>query len=142
MRLNESESGFSLIELAIVCTVIGLMLAMGVPAYQTLSQSQSLRGASQSIAGQITLARARAMATGATQTVNFDSGTNPPRIVVLSGKASRTWSLPKGITFSNANSFTMSSDGRASTSQYIVLQNRKAIRDTVSVLTSGLVLIR
>ena len=83
----------------------------------------------------------RAYAGSQTQ-VNFDSGTNPPRIVVLSGTASRTWSLPKGITFSNANSFAMTSDGRASTSQYIVLQNRKAIKDTVSALTSGLVLIR
>ena len=142
MRSNGPESGFSLIELAIVCTVIGLMLAMGIPAYHSLSQDQSLRGAAQAIVGQITLARASAMATGTTRTVNFDSSTNPPRIVVLAGTTARTWSLPKGITFSNATSFAMTSDGRATTSQYIVLQNLKANRDTVSVLTSGLVLLR
>ena len=142
MHANNRESGFSLIELAIVLTVIGLMLAMGIPAFQTLSQSQSLRGASLNVAGQITLARTRAMATGVSQTVNFDGSTTPARVVVLSGTASRTWALPKGITFASANSFNMTSDGRASTSQYIVLQNRRAIRDTVSVQTSGLVLVR
>jgi len=142
MRRDRSESGFSLIELAIVVTVIGLMLAMGIPAYKTLSQTQNLVGAAQNVAGQITLARARAIATGLTQTINFDSSTNPPRIVVLGGTGSRTWKVPKGITFASASSFTVTSDGRASTSQYIVLQNRQAIRDTVSVLTSGMVLVR
>ncbi len=142
MYANHRESGFSLIELAIVVTVIGLMLAMGIPAYKTLSQSQSLRGASQNVAGQITLARARAMATGVTQTVNFDASTTPARIVVLGGTAARTWKVPKGISFANASSFNMTSDGRASTSQYIVLQNLQAVRDTVSVQTSGLVLVR
>ena len=141
---RDSNSGFSLIELAIVLTVIGLLLTFGLPAYQSMSQDQQLRGTSQALAGQITLTRVRAMSTGNTQTVNFDASTTPHRIVVLSGTSSRVWNLPKAITFvsGNANSFNMTSDGRASSSQYVVLTNRKGLRDTVSIQMSGLVLIR
>jgi len=141
---SDVNAGFSLIELAIVLTVVGLLLGFGVPAYKSMSQDQQLRATSESLAGQITFTRLRAMSTGNTQTINFDNSTTPQRLVVLSGSAYRTWNLPRGITFVNGNaaSFNMTSDGRASTSQYVVLANNKGRRDTISVQVSGLVLVR
>jgi hypothetical protein len=84
------------------------------------------------------------MATGRTQTLNFNTTVTPPTMTVYDAVDHRSWTLPKGISFvsGTANSFTMTRDGRASTSQYIVLQNSKGNRDTVSVQTSGLALAR
>ena len=138
------ERGFSLIELMIVITIIGLMLLITIPTYHALSQDQQLRGAAGSIVGQVQLARVSAMATGRTQTLNFDTSTSPPSMTVFDAVNHHSWTLPKGISFvsGTANSFTMTRDGRASTSQFIVLQNRNGRRDTVSVQTSGLALAR
>ncbi len=139
-----STSGFSLIELAIVLVVISLMLAITIPAYRSFSGDQQLHGAAQAVGGQVQLARVRAMSTGLTQTVNFNTSTTPPSVYVLDSSHERKWTLPKGIQFASggASSFTLTSDGRASSSQYIVVQNAKGVRDTVSVETSGLVLAR
>ena len=142
-HLHDHERGFSLVELSTVLVVIGLVLAFTIPGYLRFSQDQQLRGTTQSLVAQIQLTRARAMATGTTQTVNFDNATTPHRIVVLGSGASRTWSLPKGITFVQGNtaSFDLTSDGRASGSRTIVIQNQQGRRDTLSVQMSGLTLV-
>jgi prepilin-type N-terminal cleavage/methylation domain-containing protein len=138
------DQGFSLIELAIVVTIIGLMLLVSIPAYHALSQDQQLHGAAQSVVGQVQLARVSAMSTGRTQNVNFNTGVTPPTITIFDTVDHRSWTLPRGISFASggANSFTVTRDGRASSSQYIVLQNNKGNRDTVSVQTSGYVIAR
>lgn len=138
----QNELGFSLVELAIVLTVIGLMLLVGIPAYRSMSQDQQLHGAAIAIGGQVQAARLTAMTTGRTQTLNFDTSTNPPSVYTVDLANSRVWTLPHGIRFVAGPSFTMGTDGRASASQYIVLQNERGFRDTVSVETSGLVIAR
>jgi prepilin-type N-terminal cleavage/methylation domain-containing protein len=139
-----AQSGFTLVELAIVVTVMSIMLAFGVASYSRLSQSQQGKGVSEAIAQQVILARTRAMATGRTQTLNFDTGTTPNRVVALDGTSSRTWTLPRGVHFASGSATTLAlaNDGRASASQYIVVQNQLGHVDTVSVQTSGFVLVR
>lgn len=143
-RAKLSGAGFSLVELMVVVTLIGILLGFAIPAYMMISSDQQLRGACQDVAGQIQLARSRAMTTGVAQTLNFDTGSNPPRVFILDATNSHAWKLPNGITFvtGNANSFQMTNDGRASSSQYVVIQNTKGRQDTVSVQLSGLVLVR
>lgn len=136
------ERGFQLIELMMVVLVIGLMLLVGIPAYRSMSQDQQLHGAAISVAGQVQRARVSAISTGRTQTINFDTSTNPPSVYTLDAVQSQSWTLPRGINFITSPSFTIGSDGRASASQYIVLQNERGYRDTISVETSGLVLAR
>ena len=140
----KKSTGFTLIELMIVLGVISLMLAISITAYHSFSGDQQLHGAAQAVGAQVQLARMRAMSTGITQTVNFNTTTTPPSVYVLDSSHARSWTLPKGITFATggASSFTLTSDGRASASQYIVIQNAKGLRDPVSVETSGLVLAR
>lgn len=136
--------GFSLVELAIVLVVISIVLAFGVGPYASLSQSQQGRGTAEAIGQQVLLARSRAMATGRTQTVNFDAATTPNRVLILDGATSRRWNLPRGIVFASGSATTLalSGDGRASSSQYIVVRNLRGGIDTVSVQTSGLVIVR
>ncbi len=141
---SSDSRGFSLVEMAMVVLVLGLVLAIGVGGFHSLSSDQSLIGAAQGIAGQVQLARARAMSTGTTQTVNFGTSTTPAKVFVIGTGGTRSWSLPRNVHFATggASSFNMTSDGRASTSTYIVLLNDKGVRDTISVETSGLVIVR
>jgi prepilin-type N-terminal cleavage/methylation domain-containing protein len=136
--------GFSLVELAIVLVVLSIVLAFSVGSYASLSQSQQARGTAEAIGQQVLLARSRAMATGRTQTINLDAGTTPNRVVVVDGASSRRWNLPRGIVFANgsATTFDLTCDGRASSSPYIVVRNLRGGVDTVSVQTSGLVIVR
>jgi prepilin-type N-terminal cleavage/methylation domain-containing protein len=139
-----SEAGFSLVELAIVMVVISIVLTMGIAAYPSLSQSQQLKGAAEAVGRQVQLSRARAMATGATQTLTFDKGTTPHSVLAQDAGGSRRWKLPRGISFATGSpaTVTLTRDGRASSSQYIVVQNLRGSLDTVSVQISGLVIVR
>jgi prepilin-type N-terminal cleavage/methylation domain-containing protein len=144
LRGTRTDHGFSLIELMVVLVVFGLVLSFGIPAYHGYSQDQQLHASAETVGRQVQLARMRAMSTGVTQTMNFDTLSTPNSLYILDATKSLKWSLPKGIKFATggANSFTLTNDGRASSSQYIVLKNLAARRDTVSVESSGLVLAR
>ncbi len=141
---QRGAEGFTLIELAITMVVIGLMLAFGLASYHSFSQDQQLRGSVEAVVGNVHLARVRAMSTGRAQRVSFDSTVTPAVVRSADATSSLSWPLPKGVHFVSpaADTFTLTSDGRASHSRYIVLQNPRGQRDTVSVETSGLVLAR
>ncbi len=141
---QRGDEGFTLIELAITMVVIGLMLAFGLASYHSFSQDQQLRGSVEAVVGNLQLARVRAMSTGSAESVSFDSTVTPAVMRSADATNSLSWPLPKGVQFVSpaADTFTLTSDGRASHSRYIVLQNPKGQRDTVSVETSGLVLAR
>lgn len=143
MRRASSQSGFSLIELAIVVLVLGLTIAIGVGGFHRYSADQQLRDSARSVAGQVTLARSLAMSTATTRTVNFDASSSPQSVRIL-GTSSRSWTLPREIHYATGSATTvnMTSDGRASASSYIVLQNNQGLRDTVSIESSGLVIAR
>jgi hypothetical protein len=60
-----------------------------------------------------------------------------------SGFVPAKWKLPRGITFYAIGvNPTMNTTGRSSASGLIILQDTNGNRDTVSVLTSGMVLTK
>ena len=145
-RLAPAPHGFSLIELVIVLVVFGVLAAFGVPAFQSFRTSVALKGSAQNIAGRIQLARVRAMATGAPTTLHFalDSIGAGDYHVHDGGAVGSHWDLPAHISYAPGSShgFTLTRDGRASTSAYVILQDGTGHRDTVSVELSGLVQVR
>jgi prepilin-type N-terminal cleavage/methylation domain-containing protein len=145
--MNRTARGFSLVEMAVVLLVFGMVLAFSVPAFQSISQSQRLKGAAENIAGQLRLAREKAIATGESQemhfTLNYPSGTDFDYHIHNAGVIGGSWALPRGISFYSVGvNPRMLTDGRASASGSIVLQDNRGNRDTVSVQLSGLVLTR
>lgn len=138
--------GFSLIEMMVVIAVMGVMVAIGVPAYNLWARSQSMKGAVQAIGGEVQMLRARAMATGKTQTIHFalDSTNAGDYHVHEDGRITAKFDLPRNIQYSiyNQGGFSITPDGRASASKLIILRDRRGNRDTVSVLTSGMVVVR
>jgi prepilin-type N-terminal cleavage/methylation domain-containing protein len=148
---DPAERGFSLIELAIVLVVMGILFAISVPGFKNISSSYQLRGAAENIAGQLRLAREKAIATGVEQPIHIPNSTTY-HVHYPSG-ISTTWTLPNGVTFANSTVgdwYYMAADGRfyqnsghtVTGSDIIVLGNTRGALDTVSVQLSGLILIR
>lgn len=143
---ERGNRGFTLVEMAVVVSIIGILFAIGVPSYLTYRRSQELQGAASNIASQIRLARATAIMTGRTQRFHLYAGFNGYDYHVHddTGPIKSGWTLPAGITYSWGNSLVsvdLDKDGRASTQLDIQLVREDGQRDTVSVQKSGMVLI-
>ena len=139
---DDGNRGFTLVELAMVLVVLGLLFSFCIPAFHSLSASQQLKGAGENLAVQLRMAREKAIATGVVQPMHF-VGTNVYHIHYPTGIAA-AWTLPTGISFTSSMNdwYRMQADGRCDNSGDIVLRDPRGDRDTVSVQLSGLVLTR
>src|SRR5689334_13895535 len=140
---HQHERGFSLIELMVSIVIFGLLIGFSVPSYQTYALTQKLRGTSENLVQTINLQRSRAMATGQSVTINFNTAA-PAGWTVMSAGRQNQMALPRGITYASANpaTLTLTRDGQVSNSGLVVFQNRTGTQDTVSIQLSGLALIR
>ena len=137
--------GFSMVELAIVMLVMGMIIAFAVPAVTGYRSSHMVKIASENIAGQLRLAREKAVSTSTTQTLRFMAGYQGSDYHVWNGSApDPKWKLPTGITYlwtaGTQDSFRLTQDGRSLDSGMIIVQDTRGVRDTVSVQRSGLIL--
>lgn len=139
----ERQSGFSLMELVVTLTIFGILIGFGIPSYQHYALTQKLRGTSENLVQTIQLQRSRAMATGQSITLNFNTAA-PAGWTVLGGGRSNHTDLPNGVSYASANPVSLILDrfGRVNSSGLVVFQNRTGALDTVSVELSGLALIR
>ena len=140
-----AENGFSLLELMTVVVIFGMILAFTIPAFSTYSASHQIKSTSEDIAGQLRLAREKAIATGATQTVHFSAAfMNSDYHIHNGGVVDPKWKLPTNIAYfwgaGTQWEYRMTKDGRCMDSGMIILQDPKGRRDTVSVQMSGLIL--
>ncbi len=140
--------GFSLIELAIVVTIFGLVLAFGVPAYQSYNRTQQLLGGTENLAGQLRLMRETAIGTGVNQTMHLNyqylwNGQLSDYHIHTAVLPGALFSLPKGVSYYGfTTSIWQANKDGTYTSGLIVLQDTQGNRDTVSILSSGLILTK
>jgi Tfp pilus assembly protein FimT len=132
-----------MIELMIVLVIFGLLVGFGLPSYQKYSRSQKLRGTSENLVQTIQLQRSRAMATGQDIRINFNTAA-PAAWTCMGEGRSTTTPLPNGVSYVSAtpNFLVLSRDGRSNASGEIIFTNTEGRNDTVSVMLSGLALIR
>jgi prepilin-type N-terminal cleavage/methylation domain-containing protein len=148
LSTNEQLRGFTLVELAITIIILGMLFAMGIPAFRSLSQSQVLVGNTENIAAEFRMLRQRALSQSSDQVLDFtanflnsDYHLNQP-----SGYVYPLGKLSPGITLyfgtGTSSSFTLHRDGTIDPAAMVILQNTRGMRDTVSVQVSGLVLTK
>jgi prepilin-type N-terminal cleavage/methylation domain-containing protein len=140
------QHGFSLMEMMVVMVVMGVLIAVTIPAYKHYTASHTAKAAAENITNQLSLARERAISTGQTQTIRFikDFGGTSDYHIWQNSTAGPSWRLPRGVTYrwsgGTQNTFRMTSDGRCQDQGYIILESDDGSLDTVSVRYSGLVL--
>jgi len=72
-RTDRRESGYSLIELAVVLVLLGLVVMVGMPAMQDWLERYRVRTAAQTLAADLQLQRMRAVSRNRRFTVVFDA---------------------------------------------------------------------
>jgi prepilin-type N-terminal cleavage/methylation domain-containing protein len=145
MKRHES-SGFTLVEMAVTILVLGLLFAFSIPAFQNVSSSYKLKGATENLAAQLRMAREKAIATGSGQPIHFTPNwmNSDYHIHYPSGHFIPLGKFGRGISFYSISlgSPVMQADGRISNSGTVVLQDTRGFKDTVSVQMSGLILTK
>ena len=147
---ERSSAGFTLVEIAVTILLLGMLFALAVPTVQQLSGGYHLHTTTENLAGQLRLARERAIATGKNQHFHFTAITGGDYYIVdhSSGAIPNRWKFPKGITYfiggGSLGWIDMATDGRAKwgtapASGLVILQDTRGVRDTVSVQSSGLI---
>jgi prepilin-type N-terminal cleavage/methylation domain-containing protein len=143
--------GFTLVEMAVVILIFGMLFAFSIPAYQRINGSYQLKGATENLAAQLRMARSKAMSTGMDQPMHFTPNfmNSDYHIHYNSGSIPAMWKFPRGITYwSIGINPVLVRDGRVTdaagnpASGLVILQDTRGNRDTVSVLASGLVLVK
>lgn len=77
LRPRHNFAGFTLLELIITVAVLGLLVAMGMPAYQEMVRNTQIRNAAESMHAGIQLARIEALKRNTNVTFWLVSLTNP-----------------------------------------------------------------
>jgi prepilin-type N-terminal cleavage/methylation domain-containing protein len=145
MTSHRAQRGFTLVEMAVTLLIFGMLLAFSVPALQGMNRTQQLKGTAENIAGQLRLARERAIASGDSVVVHctMNYPTTWDLHIHQPGQAPGPgWDFPNGITYVSAPSPTFLRDGRSRDSGQIIIRNTRGLRDTISYQVSGLVLVR
>jgi prepilin-type N-terminal cleavage/methylation domain-containing protein len=146
---REPSRGFTLVELAITILIVGMLIAMGIPAINSMSQSQMLTSNVENIAAQLRMARQRAISVGSAQVVHFTQ--NFPAVgcdyhIHNGGYIVPLGKLGPGVSYyygtGVVTSYQMQPDGTCQNSGLVILQNARGKMDTVSVQVSGLVLTK
>ena len=147
-----NQSGFTLIEIAVVILILGLLFGFSIPTFAAFRQSQMLEAATQNLVGQLRLGRQKAIGLQHEQKLTFSVGTNLYSVKdLITGETFGPFRFPNGVVLEDASivvggvtgsTITALTDGRYSGSGEFVLRDSKGVRDTVSVQASGLAVTR
>ena len=149
--MNRVARGFTLVEMAIVILIFGMLIGFSIPAFQRINASNKLKGTTENLAAQLRMARSKAMSTGMDQPMHFTPNylNSDYHIHYASGFIPAKWKFPRGITyFSTGVSPILAHDGKVTdvfgnpASGSVILQDVQGHKDTVRFMASGMVLVK
>jgi len=76
MRERRAQRGFTVAEVLVVVAIIAVAAAMAIPSWRNMVANNRLRGATSEVASALSMARARAIASGNNVVVYFNTGLN------------------------------------------------------------------
>ena len=99
----KQEKGLTLVELLCVLALLGLILAVAVPAVSGISDNRNLELAARGLASDLRRTQQRAITSGYEQRVEFRLFMNDYRIRDLGSGERVTIKLPEGINYRSVN---------------------------------------
>jgi len=139
---NRPTKGFTLVELLIVMTILSILLAVGVPSFQSFILGQRVKTAAYDVHAALTFARSEAIKRNANVVIT-PAGTGWKdgwTITTAAGATIGTQAAYTNLTFSGPNAITYGNDGRLTTAiTPIEISTSPASRcATITVNISGL----
>ena len=156
------QAGFTLLEILTVLAIVGIFVLVGLPAVKTFNQSTGIRASAKQIAGDLWLARQKAISTSSLHSIRFQSGENSYVVFRDDGGGNvvnrangtldsgedviRTRELSKACAFSDvnldpANSVIFVPRGMlrgGTTGGYVIISDGGTRSRTVEIMASGL----
>jgi type II secretion system protein H len=146
MHQCSKQSGRSLIELLIVCAIMGSMAAMAGPSFKSMTTHTQARSAAAEIASELRMARQLAMARRERLLVRFDL--SEQTITLIRADTEAVLEVyryaDKGIALDEPSAgvdLYFHPSGRSASAATIVLQDSEGQRITITVSLTGRVVI-
>jgi prepilin-type N-terminal cleavage/methylation domain-containing protein len=142
-RKEGRKKGVTLIELAVVMAIVGIMALFMAPAIGEWLDNFRIRQAARDIASTLQLAKMQTISTRQTHSVNFTLADGTYVINPLPPGESNS-QVPKGVTIKSdsATSISFNPDGTSPVNGTITINNTKGTQYQVSVFPTGRIQIQ
>jgi prepilin-type N-terminal cleavage/methylation domain-containing protein len=141
---GHAPRGFTLVELMIMLTIVGLLVAVTLPAFRHFRQSAALPGAIRELSSELKVARQLAISRSHSYAVRIDSAGACYRGFDPTADTVTQWaSLPREVRVrrvtapASAGLFVFDYNGRLESPGRIVLANTAGSLETLNVSLSG-----
>ena len=133
------NSGFTIIEMMVVISILTVMTSIAIPGFINWLPNYRLRSGVEDIQSTLQLARLKAINQNTSATVAFDIN-NEKYSASVGGQQFRSGKMPAGVNIdsvSGSGSVSFDSQGFASSAVNIVVENSLNSSKTVSVKLTG-----